>query len=239
MPPLRPFGVSGAPTNTHLRKPGGSFTLPSGRKTAVEVWLWAAIDVVVRGQRPAPSNPSPAIAMSGYLRISNLLECSNMGRCSSWSLRAENGIATDVNPAGFLRGNVTAKAVFLEIRGDLSAGRIGFEERPAPPVAPERIVGKAALVVLDHHEPDFRASRPVGIACRQSRVAGGEDFLDQHRSIGEPSVLPIELRGPWRRIRVVHLVALGIEDGIRAKHWVEIAIVLRFANVSFGVHEIQ
>src|SRR5207302_9525675 len=37
-PPFNPFGVSGHPTKTQLRKPVGNFSLPSARNTALEVF---------------------------------------------------------------------------------------------------------------------------------------------------------------------------------------------------------
>src|SRR5262245_24357848 len=115
------------------------------------------------------------------------------GSAHGCSLRAENWIAADVHPVGLLCRYVAAETVFLEVGGDLRVGRVGFEERPTPPVAPKWIARKAAFVVLDHHEPDLRPLGPMRVAGRQWRMAGGEDFLHEDRSIGEPFVLAIEL----------------------------------------------
>src|SRR5262249_38961782 len=53
------------------------------------------------------------------------------------------------------------------------------------------------------------------------------------------SALAIELRRAGRCIRVVHLVAVGIEDGVHAERLVTIPVVRRLANVSCRVDEVE
>src|SRR5262249_35420438 len=225
MPLLRPFGVSGAPTNTHLRKPVGSFTLPSGKKTAVAPCVWAAPAGVVRTEMLPPINAMPAMAASRDLYITEPPSRFEPVACTCCSLHAQNRITVDVNPVRFLCGDVAAEAVLLEVGGDLRVGRVGFEERPAPPVPPQWIAREAAFAVLDHHEPDRRPLGPVRVAGGQPCVTRGEHVLHEHGSIGKPFVLAIELRGPRRRVRVMHLVAFRIEHRVHAEHLITIPIV--------------
>src|SRR3954471_17367258 len=70
-PSLRPSGVKGAPTNTHLRKPVGNCTVPSALNAALGRSACAAATGVAtsRYNDDAPS-PSPTMTANTTFRIS-------------------------------------------------------------------------------------------------------------------------------------------------------------------------
>src|SRR5579871_3901973 len=107
----------------------------------------------------------------------------------------QNGVALDVNPIVCLCWLVAPQAVLLEIGGYLFIRRVGLEESPAPSVAPQRVVGKAALRVLDQDKPYVGLGSPVCISGCQLCMVRCIDLLDQHGAIGEFLVAAIVFGG--------------------------------------------
>src|SRR5262249_33971807 len=56
------------------------------------------------------------------------------------SLRLKNRITLHVYPVGRLSWDVTLNAVFFVVGRHLLIGCIGFEERPSPSIAPQRVI---------------------------------------------------------------------------------------------------
>ncbi len=134
---------------------------------------------------------------------------------------------------------MAAQAVFLVVRGDLFVGRIGFEEGPSPAVTPKWVAWVASFCVLDHHEPDFRSGGPMRVPSRHSCVIRSEDLFHQYGPVWVLASLPKVLSGAGRSVGEMHLVALGVENGVGSERLILIAVVAGLANVSSLVDQIK
>src|SRR5438876_3913054 len=80
---------------------------------------------------------------------------------------------------------------------------------------------------------------PVSISRGQLRVVRSQDFLNKDCAVGELFVPTVILNCSWRGIGEVHLVALRINDVIYAEHLIPITIIVRLADVSILLDEIE
>src|SRR5262249_12970176 len=76
-------------------------------------------------------------------------------------------VSADVQPIVLLRWNVARLAVGPVIGRHVPLGVLRFEQRPAPPVAPQVVLGEPPLRVLDHHKPNLDVRGPGGLSRRE------------------------------------------------------------------------
>src|SRR4051794_18926672 len=136
---------------------------------------------------------------------------------------------------------MTAQAVLFEAGCDLLIGSIGFEKSPSPPIAPQRVIGKPILGVLDHHEPHYGLIRsPTGVACRHLGVIGRERFFNEYSSIGELAVFSVILSRARRSIGDVHFsVTVGTGRSIGSEKLVKVSNVSWLANIPLLVDQVE
>ena len=77
------------------------------------------------------------------------------------------------------------------------------------------------------------------VPSRHLCVIGPEDLFHQYGSVWILASLPEVLGGARRGVSEVHLVALGVENGVCSERLILVPVVAGLANVSSLVHEIK
>lgn len=100
------------------------------------------------------------------------------GLFRDFRLSSQCRIALRVDPILLLRRYVTRSAVCCVAVGNLLGPIVSFKQAPSPAVAPEFVLWKPPLRILDHHEPDFDVRTVGRLSCSELRVAGRADLFD-------------------------------------------------------------
>src|SRR3954464_10964349 len=89
----------------------------------------------------------------------------------------QNRVSPNVYPVVLRRWNVAGLAAGIEAGRHILLRVLRLEQRPAPALGIQGVLGKSPLRVLDHHEPDLDASVPTGLPGRELIRAGFGDLL--------------------------------------------------------------
>src|SRR6516162_390173 len=188
------------------------------------------------------STPNPNMTITSTFRISQSpLQCLRsrpalVARCPL--LRSENRITLHVNPIRSPRGDVAPQAILLLVCCNLLVGSVGGVQSPAPAIPPQWIVGIAAFLVLDHHEPDLGSRSPMCVPCGHRTMVRTENFFYQYGSISEFARLAVILSGARRSVGVMHLcITLWIEHRKSSERLISIPVVWWLPNVPSLIHK--